>query len=52
MRDLLINSILKTAKSGHLIRILWISNELKSVCLFNMDTMAMLYFVERADLQD
>jgi len=52
MRDLLINSILKTAESGHLIRILWISNELKSVCLFNMDTMAMPYFVDRADLQD
>ena len=52
MRDLYINSILKSAESGHHIRVLWISDELKSVCLFNVDTMTMPYFVDSNELKN
>lgn len=51
MRDLLINGILKSMESGHLIRVLWISSNPKSICLFDMDTIAMPYWVGYAELQ-
>ena len=51
MRDLLINDVLKSSESGHLIRILWISGNPKSICLFDIDTAAMPYWVEYAELQ-
>ena len=51
MRDLMINDILKSEESGHLIRILWIFGEPKSACLFDMGTMAMPHIVRFVELQ-
>ncbi|MDT3705049.1 MAG: hypothetical protein ROZ36_19140 [Thermincola sp.] len=51
MRDLLINDVLKSSESGHFIRILWISGNPKSICLFDIDTVAMPYWVGYTELQ-
>ena len=51
MRDLMVNDILKSEESGHLTRVLWIFSEPKSVCIFDMDTMAMPYIIPFDEVQ-
>jgi hypothetical protein len=49
--DLMINDVLKARENGHFIRILWMVSEPKSICLFDMDTLAMPYWVSYTELQ-
>ena len=51
MRNLIVNDIVKSVDSDHIYRILWISDDKKSIYLFNTNTLDMPSLIQYTELQ-